>query len=634
MTYFEENGKWFTTDVITNKKFEVNTRSMTVKLKTPSYKMNFNALCERLNIKIENVNILGFYDIILHENTKFYEIFSKLNNSNLFSSIEITTYAKLLSDPGYTNQYYLDNNQNYPDINIGGAWTITTGSPSVIIAVIDEGVDNNNTDIDDNIWTNYGWDYVDQDNIPMPYDTSEKHGTGIAGIITAERDNGLGIAGIAGGTFGETYGCKIMALRVFGYKYDAEEDTIKYFRNSQYIDDAIIYAANHGAKVINMSFALNTLPEFNYVKPSIDNALKYAYNSKGCLLIASSGNVTHNGIYYPASDSLVMAIGGLKKDHTIINYGCYGPELEIVAPAENIFSLLPSDSQNPAKYGLIGTGTSFSAAQVSGLAALILSKYTNWINFDVRKILNESASYLGDTLKFGNGLLDAEEALYYADPDEQEYFAFRPFNISLSVINSHPKIYWERHPDDDSIKYFKIYRADIVNGVYTHFHNIDTANYKNGDSIYSWIDNSVTIVNPRFATSKHLYRVTSIYQDEYDNFKRIKESVTSDEVSTYSNWQNKVSNNNIITYKYSLNNNYPNPFNPSTTIKYSLKEKGFVLLIVYDVLGRIVKELVNKQQSKGNYEVVFDASNLSSGVYYYRIKSGNFVKTKKMILLR
>ena len=90
-----------------------------------------------------------------------------------------------------------------------------------------------------------------------------------------------------------------------------------------------------------------------------------------------------------------------------------------------------------------------------------------------------------------------------------------------------------------------------------------------------------------------------------------------------------------------MEQNYPNPFNPSTTIKYSIPvetRRGVmpqnVILKIYDVLGREVATLVNKQQSTGNYEVVFDASNLSSGAYFYRLQSGSFTSNKKMILLK
>ena len=85
---------------------------------------------------------------------------------------------------------------------------------------------------------------------------------------------------------------------------------------------------------------------------------------------------------------------------------------------------------------------------------------------------------------------------------------------------------------------------------------------------------------------------------------------------------------------YQLSNNYPNPFNPSTTIKYIIPEQSYVTLKVFDGLGREVGLLVNEVKSPGNYKVDFDASNLTSGVYFYRIIAGDYIQTKKMLLLK
>ncbi|MEJ2506093.1 MAG: T9SS type A sorting domain-containing protein [Ignavibacteriaceae bacterium] len=88
----------------------------------------------------------------------------------------------------------------------------------------------------------------------------------------------------------------------------------------------------------------------------------------------------------------------------------------------------------------------------------------------------------------------------------------------------------------------------------------------------------------------------------------------------------------VSTYK--LYNNYPNPFNPSTKIKYSIPEKSLVNLQIYNAEGKEVASLVNGEQSAGEYEINFDAENLASGVYFYKIRAGNFFQTKKMLLLK
>jgi hypothetical protein len=90
----------------------------------------------------------------------------------------------------------------------------------------------------------------------------------------------------------------------------------------------------------------------------------------------------------------------------------------------------------------------------------------------------------------------------------------------------------------------------------------------------------------------------------------------------------------IRVNNFALSQNYPNPFNPTTKIRYSIPNQGFVTLKVFDVLGREIATLVNKEQPVGNYEVEFDASSLTSGIYFYRIQAGEFVETKKMVLMK
>ncbi|MCH7516393.1 MAG: T9SS type A sorting domain-containing protein, partial [Bacteroidetes bacterium] len=86
--------------------------------------------------------------------------------------------------------------------------------------------------------------------------------------------------------------------------------------------------------------------------------------------------------------------------------------------------------------------------------------------------------------------------------------------------------------------------------------------------------------------------------------------------------------------RFNLNQNYPNPFNPTTQIDYSITKAGLVTLKVYDILGNEVAILVNERREPGYYLTTFDAANLPSGIYIYRIVSGNFQASKKMILLK
>ena len=126
---------------------------------------------------------------------------------------------------------------------------------------------------------------------------------------------------------------------------------------------------------------------------------------------------------------------------------------------------------------------------------------------------------------------------------------------------------------------------------------------------YSYSDNILT-------SGKYLYRLKQI---EFDG--------TID----YSNEVEIIVN---VPEKFELSQNYPNPFNPSTKIKYQIADSNPVSLKIYDVLGNEVTSLVNEVQPTGNYEVTFDASLLSSGTYFYKLQTGDFVEVKKMILLK
>jgi Secretion system C-terminal sorting domain len=89
-----------------------------------------------------------------------------------------------------------------------------------------------------------------------------------------------------------------------------------------------------------------------------------------------------------------------------------------------------------------------------------------------------------------------------------------------------------------------------------------------------------------------------------------------------------------IPLEYNLSQNYPNPFNPATTISFSLPRSENVRIIIYDITGKEVKELVNEFWPAGNYEINFNANGLSSGVYFYKIQSGEFAQTKRMVLIK
>ena len=98
--------------------------------------------------------------------------------------------------------------------------------------------------------------------------------------------------------------------------------------------------------------------------------------------------------------------------------------------------------------------------------------------------------------------------------------------------------------------------------------------------------------------------------------------------------QNAEQETNAIPTVYGLAQNYPNPFNPSTTINYQIPEKNRVSLRIYDILGNLVTTLVDQEMEAGYYNLEWNASNLASGVYIYRMISGTYTSTKKLILMK
>lgn len=194
-------------------------------------------------------------------------------------------------------------------------------------------------------------------------------------------------------------------------------------------------------------------------------------------------------------------------------------------------------------------------------------------------------------------------------------------------ILGNTKLTWEANLEDDIASY-KIYRAlEDTDGMYA-FHYIATVTHDPNSSTQSYIDYDVVTTRMPNTTLKYHYKLKAI-----DNTN--KESVFSDP-----DWIDALSGPMEKSGKYSekvsyaLYDNYPNPFNPTTTISYSIKKNGLTSLKVYDILGNEVATLVNENETAGNYSVEFNAEQLPSGIYIYRLISGSFTASKKLILLK
>jgi parallel beta-helix repeat protein len=165
----------------------------------------------------------------------------------------------------------------------------------------------------------------------------------------------------------------------------------------------------------------------------------------------------------------------------------------------------------------------------------------------------------------------------------------------------------------------------------SEFDNIVQQNPNSEEAVYAEIDALTTALLIEVADStlqkgrlgKYLIKSTSDYNQKVDEILR-----------KHFGSESKENPMELIPTEYTLYQNYPNPFNPTTTINYDLPNTSDVSLIIYDILGRKVKELVNEKQQAGRYEVQFNASNISSGVYIYQLIAEKYMSSKKMILLK
>ena len=296
------------------------------------------------------------------------------------------------SDPFFFDQWGLKS------IGVPTAWDVTLGDKSVIVAVVDTGVWWTQPDIQANMWTNsadgtHGYDFVDSDTNPMDIDPSGTyHGTGVAGVIGAITDNTVEIAGTAQ--------VSIMAVRALGSNGQG---------SSTNTAQAIIWAADHGAKVINLSLGTNETPP---VEPSeIHLAIDHAW-SKGALIVAAAGNAGVGTLDYPARLPEVVSVAAIDESGRRASFSNFGPGLDLSAPGSRIVTLSGGNNQPNNVHYL--QGTSFSAPFVSGIAGLLLSAEPGLTNVQLWNILNMTAVQpvgSGYNTNYGWGVVNARNAI-------------------------------------------------------------------------------------------------------------------------------------------------------------------------------------------------------------------------------
>ncbi|WP_270180273.1 S8 family peptidase [Alkalihalobacillus sp. CinArs1] len=273
-----------------------------------------------------------------------------------FSGVDYVEYEGILNatltpnDPLFSQQWGL------LKINSVRAWNVTRGSTLVNIAILDTGVQTNHPDLVDKIILSQNF------SASSTAEDLNGHGTHVAGIAAATTRNDLGVAGLA-------INPKIMNIKVL------DDNGSGTFSD---VAQGVIYAAQNGAKVINLSLG------GPMASATLQNALQYAKDN-GVLNVAAAGNLNSNNLFFPAAYAQCLSVAALDQNDNKASFSNYGASwVDVAAPGVNILSTLPTyaNSQGATNYGSL-SGTSMAAPFVAGLAALMLS-----LNSDVNAVQN------------------------------------------------------------------------------------------------------------------------------------------------------------------------------------------------------------------------------------------------------
>jgi subtilisin family serine protease len=260
------------------------------------------------------------------------------------------------------------------------AWDTTTGSSTQVVAVIDSGVRASHPDLVGKVMV--GYDFVANDN-----DANDEngHGTGVAGTLSPRSNNQIGVCGVA-------WANPILPVRVL----DANGSG-----NYSAIANGIIYAADRGAKVINLSLGGTSSSR------ALQDAINYAWN-KQCVIVAAAGNNGSNVAFYPAACTNVVAVSATNASDTRPTWSNFGSYVDISAPGVDILSVYGTDQY------AAWNGTSFSSPVASGAVALMAAANSTLTNLQLVDLLiknSDDIGALGKDVYYGSGRVNANRAV-------------------------------------------------------------------------------------------------------------------------------------------------------------------------------------------------------------------------------
>ena len=379
----------------------------------------------RIAPRKQHVDISLYYKLTFDESSSVDQIVNELKNSGYFDAVEpVFRETPLLepNDPMISQQYALDL------IKARAAWDLVDVNEDLVIGVVDTGGDLDHPDLQANLYTdpsepidgidnnndgyidnNRGWDFSGSslaligtpgfvgDNDPsISQGGLFSHGTMVAGCASARTDNGVGISGIG-----------FKAKLLFTKHYADDQAPGDYSSN---LYEGILYAATHGARIINCSWG-------NYNRSTIaQDIITYVTHDLNCVVVAAAGNSNIENPIYPASYDYVVSVANSNSSDVRSPFSNFGRTIDIIAPGFSILTTVYNDTYS------FESGTSMSSPIVAGAAALVWSKFPSLSALQVAEQLRVSAdeaiyannqSYL---YKLGKGRLDVERALTFQSP--------------------------------------------------------------------------------------------------------------------------------------------------------------------------------------------------------------------------
>ncbi len=197
--------------------------------------------------------------------------------------------------------------------------------------------------------------------------------------------------------------------------------------------------------------------------------------------------------------------------------------------------------------------------------------------------------------------------------------------VLFPSINNNVQLAWGPHPTFNATNY-KVYRA-ISEEPHNPYSLTYTLIATTNSSTYQYLDQAISLNGTGIYVYYHVKAYRTSPSPNYSSATNYVSTEAEDLFKEINTTQEEVK-------EFNLAQNYPNPFNPATKISYSIPEAGEVSIKIYSVVGEMITNLVNENQEAGTYEVEFNASSLTSGIYFYRLSAGNFSETKKLILLK